>query len=31
MLALIEDTAERWYKRPLATDAMVEVRVPARN
>lgn len=24
-LAFIEDTAERWYKRPAAADAAVEV------
>jgi hypothetical protein len=24
-LAFIEDTPERWYKRPAATDASVEV------
>jgi hypothetical protein len=29
MLAFIEDTAERWYKRPVAVDAVVEVQVPA--
>jgi hypothetical protein len=27
-LAFIEDTAERWYKRPVAVDADVEVRTP---
>jgi hypothetical protein len=26
MLAFIEDTADRWYKRPVAVDANVEVR-----
>ncbi len=26
MLAFIEDTPERWYKRPLTVDAEVEVR-----
>ena len=26
MLAFIEDTAERWYKRPVASDAEVEIR-----
>jgi hypothetical protein len=26
MLAFIEDTPERWYKRPTAADAEVEVR-----
>jgi hypothetical protein len=26
MLAFIEDTEERWYKRPVAADAEVEVR-----
>jgi hypothetical protein len=25
MLAFIEDTHERWYKRPVAVDAEVEV------
>jgi hypothetical protein len=29
MLALIEDSAERWYKRPLPVDAPVEVQVSA--
>jgi hypothetical protein len=27
MLAFIEDTADRWYKRPVAVDADVEVRI----
>ena len=27
MLAFIEDTPERWYKRPIAIDADVAVRV----
>jgi hypothetical protein len=27
MLAFIEDTADRWYKRPVAADATVEVLV----
>jgi hypothetical protein len=26
MLAFIEDTADRWYKRPVAVDADVEIR-----
>jgi hypothetical protein len=26
MLAFIEDTPDRWYKRPVAVDATVEVR-----
>ena len=25
MLALIEDTPERWFKRPVTTDADVEI------
>ena len=29
MVALIEDTTERWFKRPLAADAEVEVQRPA--
>jgi hypothetical protein len=27
MVAFIEDTAERWYKRPVRVDATVEIRV----
>jgi hypothetical protein len=27
MIALIEDTSERWYKRPLRLDADVEILV----
>ena len=27
MLAFIEDTDQRWYKRPVARTAVVEVRV----
>jgi hypothetical protein len=27
MLAFIEDTPQRWYKRPVASDADVEVEV----
>jgi hypothetical protein len=27
MLAFIEDTPERWYKRPMPVDAAVEIRV----
>jgi hypothetical protein len=27
MLAFIEDTAERWYKRAMATDAQLEIRL----
>jgi hypothetical protein len=27
MLAFIEDTADRWFKQPMGTDAKVEVRV----
>ncbi len=26
MIAFIEDTPERWYKRPVTVDAAVEVR-----
>ena len=26
MLAFIEDTADRWFKQPVTTDAEVEVR-----
>ena len=26
MIAFIEDTPERWYKRPVAVDATVEIR-----
>jgi len=26
MLAFIEDTADRWYKRPVPSDADVEIR-----
>ena len=26
MVALIEDTPERWFKRPVPTDADVEIR-----
>lgn len=26
-IAFIEDTAERWYKRPVAVDDEVEIRV----
>jgi hypothetical protein len=26
MLAFIEDTAQRWYKRPVASDAEVDIR-----
>jgi hypothetical protein len=26
MLAFIEDTPERWYKRPMPSDADVEIR-----
>jgi hypothetical protein len=29
MLAFIEDTPERWYKRPVPADAEVEVRSSA--
>jgi hypothetical protein len=29
MLAFIEDTPERWYKRPVAADAELEVRTSA--
>ncbi|HWE66944.1 MAG TPA: hypothetical protein VG298_09905 [Acidimicrobiales bacterium] len=29
MLALIEDTDARWYKRPVTADAEVEVKVGA--
>jgi hypothetical protein len=29
LLAFIEDTPERWYKRPVAVDAEVEVQSPA--
>lgn len=29
MLAFIEDTAERWYKRPVAVDTDVEIRQPS--
>ena len=29
MVAIIEDTTERWFKRPLAADAEVEVQRPA--
>jgi hypothetical protein len=29
MLAFIEDTEERWYKRPVTADAEVEVKVSA--
>jgi hypothetical protein len=29
MLAFIEDTADRWYKRPVAVDADVEIRTSA--
>ena len=29
MVAIIEDTAERWFKRPLPADAEVEVQRPA--
>lgn len=25
MLAFIEDTPDRWYKRPVAVDAVVEI------
>lgn len=25
MIAFIEDTPERWYKRPVAVDATVEI------
>jgi hypothetical protein len=28
MIALIEDTPERWFKRPMATDTDVEILVP---
>ncbi len=28
MIAFIEDTPERWYKRPVTVDATVEVRTP---
>ncbi len=28
MLAFIEDTPQRWYKRPARIDAIVEVRAP---
>jgi hypothetical protein len=28
MLAFIEDTTDRWYKRPVGVDAEVEVRTP---
>jgi hypothetical protein len=27
MIAFIEDTPERWYKRPIQVDATVEIRV----
>jgi len=27
MVAFIEDTADRWFKQPMPTDADVEVRV----
>jgi hypothetical protein len=27
MIAFIEDTPERWYKRPVQVDATVEIRV----
>jgi hypothetical protein len=27
MIALIEDTPERWFKRPLTVDGDVEIRV----
>jgi hypothetical protein len=27
MVAFIEDTRERWYKRPVRADAAVEIRV----
>jgi hypothetical protein len=29
MLAFIEDTDERWYKRPVPSDADVEIRIEA--
>jgi hypothetical protein len=29
MLAFIEDTPDRWYKRPVKVDAEVEVRSPS--
>ena len=29
MIAFIEDTPERWYKRPVAVDAKVEIRSPS--
>jgi hypothetical protein len=29
LLAFIEDTPARWYKRPVAVDADVDVRSPA--
>jgi hypothetical protein len=29
MLAFIEDTPDRWYKRPVMVDAEVEVRSPS--
>lgn len=31
MLAFIEDTPERWYKRPVAADSEVEVRTSANS
>jgi hypothetical protein len=29
MIALIEDTPERWFKRPVTVDADVEIQVPS--
>jgi hypothetical protein len=28
MMAFIEDTPERWYKRPLRADSALEIKVP---